>query len=42
VDVKDRVVLAGMIDCFEIWSPDRYAQMESGDDERSAEAFSMI
>ncbi|MGE3312035.1 MAG: division/cell wall cluster transcriptional repressor MraZ [Limisphaerales bacterium] len=42
VDIKDRVILAGMIDCFEIWSPDRYAQMESGDDERSAEAFSMI
>lgn len=42
VDIKDRVVLAGMIDWFEIWSPERYAQVESGDDERSPEAFSMI
>lgn len=42
VDVKDRVVLAGMIDYFEVWSPERYAQMESGDDERAVEAFSMI
>ena len=42
VEVKDRVVLAGMIDCFEIWSPERYAQLETGDDERASEAFSMI
>jgi len=42
VDITDRAVLAGMIDCFEIWNPERYAQMETGDDERAAEAFGLI
>ncbi|MBL9128163.1 MAG: hypothetical protein JNL97_10970 [Verrucomicrobiales bacterium] len=42
VDVKDRVILAGMIDYFELWNPERYTQMESGDDERAVEVFSMI
>jgi MraZ protein len=42
VDIKDRVVLAGMLEWFEIWCPERYAQVESGDDERSGEAFSLI
>lgn len=42
VDVKDRVVLAGMLDWFEIWSPERYAQVEAGDDERVTEAFDLV
>jgi len=42
VDIKDRVVLAGMIDWFEVWSPERFAQVETGDDERAGEAFSLI
>lgn len=42
VDIKDRVVLAGMLEWFEIWSPERYAVVEAGDDERSGEAFSLI
>lgn len=42
VDIKERVVLAGMIDWFELWSPERFAQVEAGDDERASEAFSLI
>lgn len=42
VDIKDRVTLAGMIDWFEIWNPQRYALMASGDDERSSEAWTLI
>jgi MraZ protein len=42
VDVKDRVVLAGMLEWFEIWSPERYAQVEAGDNERASDAFALI
>lgn len=42
VEIKDRVVLAGMIDWFELWTPDRWEQVQAGDDERSNEAFSLI
>ncbi|MCC6231720.1 MAG: hypothetical protein IT580_03705 [Verrucomicrobiales bacterium] len=42
VDIRDRVVLAGMIDWFELWNPERFQQMQAGDDERSNEAFSLI
>ncbi len=42
VDIQDRVVLAGMIDWFELWNPDRFQQVQAGDDERSNEAFSLI
>lgn len=42
VDIKDRVVLAGMIDWFEIWNPERFDQVQSGDDERAGEAFALI
>jgi MraZ protein len=42
VDIQDRVVLAGMLEWFEIWNPDRYTQVQAGDDERSPEAFSLI
>lgn len=42
VDIKDRVVLAGMLDWFEIWNPERYVQVAAGDNERANEAFSLI
>jgi len=42
VEIKDRAVLAGMIDWFEIWSPDRFKQMKQGDQERAAEAYGML
>lgn len=42
VGIVDRAVLAGMMDWFEIWNPERYAQVEAGDDERSGEAFALI
>jgi MraZ protein len=42
VDIRDRVVLAGMLEWFEIWSPERYALVEAGDEERSGDAFSLI
>jgi MraZ protein len=42
VDVKDRAVLAGMLDWFEIWNPERYAQLQPGDEERAPEAYQML
>ncbi len=41
-DIKDRAVLAGMMDWFEIWNPDRYATLRSRDEERAAEAYQML
>lgn len=41
-EIKDRAMLAGMIDWFEIWSPERYAQLQVGDEERAPEAYSML
>lgn len=40
--IQDRVVLAGVYRGFEIWSPERYAEVESLDDARSGEAFGLI
>ncbi len=42
VDIKDRVVLAGMLEWFELWNPERYTQVQAGDTERATEAFSLI
>lgn len=42
VEIRDRAVLAGMLDWFEIWSPERYSQLQPGDEERSAEAYQML
>ena len=42
VELKDRAVLAGMLDWFEIWNPDRFKQLEAGDQERAAEAYGML
>lgn len=42
VGIKDRAVLAGVVRHFEIWSPERYVQVEAGDDERAMEAFALI
>ena len=42
VDVKERAVLAGMLDWFEIWNPERYAQLQPGDEERAPEAYQML
>lgn len=42
VDLKDKAMMAGMLDWFEIWNPERYAQLQTGDDERSHEAYSMF
>jgi MraZ protein len=41
-DIKDRAMLAGMIDWFEIWNPERYAQLQAGDEERAPEAYAML
>lgn len=40
--IKDKVVLAGLLDQFEIWSPDRYAQVEVMDNLLAHDAFKMI
>lgn len=42
VEIKDRAVLAGMLDWFEIWNPERYAQLQPGDEERAPEAYQML
>lgn len=41
-DIKDRAVLAGMFDWFEIWSPERYGLLHAGDEERAGEAYQML
>lgn len=42
VGIRDKAVLAGMLDWFEIWDPSRYKQLAAGDAERATEAYGML
>lgn len=42
VDIKDKAKLAGMIEWFEIWNPDRYEEISRGDDERAPDAYQLV
>jgi len=41
-DVKDEVVLVGLLDRFEIWSPVRYEKMQAADAMLAHEAFKFM
>jgi transcriptional regulator MraZ len=40
--IKDEAILVGLLDRFEIWSPERYERIKSSDDVSAAEAFKMM
>ena len=40
--VKGEAVLAGSLDKFEVWSPDRYRQVETSDAVMAADAFRLM
>jgi MraZ protein len=40
--ITDEAVLVGLLDRFEIWSPERFAQVQSADAVMSTEAFKMM
>jgi MraZ protein len=41
-DIKDKVVMVGLLDKFELWSPDRYSAVEAADQILSARAFDLM
>jgi len=41
-DIKDEVVLVGLLDRFEIWNPDRFQKVKASDARMAAEAFKMM
>ncbi|MCX8090333.1 MAG: hypothetical protein N3I86_05275 [Verrucomicrobiae bacterium] len=40
--IKDKAVLAGLIDRFEIWNPERYAQIRAADEAKVPDAFRTV
>jgi MraZ protein len=40
--ITDQVVLVGLLDLFEIWSPERYQSVEASDSHMATEAFRMM
>ena len=40
--ISDEAVLVGLLDCFEIWSPDRYEKVKASDAIMAQEAFKMM
>jgi MraZ protein len=40
--ITDEVVLVGLLDRFEIWSPERYEKVEAADEVMAPEAFKMM
>jgi MraZ protein len=42
VGIHSEAVLVGMVDRFEIWSPERYASIKKADEASSSEAFDLI
>ena len=40
--IKDKAVLVGLLDRFEIWSPDRYEKVKAADAVMASEAFKMM
>jgi MraZ protein len=42
VGINDKALLVGLVDRFQIWSPERYKQIQAQDEKSSAEAFSLI
>lgn len=42
IEIQQDAQLAGMIDWFEIWNPERYAALSEGDQVRATEAYSMF
>jgi len=40
--IKDEAVLVGLLDRFEIWSPDRYEKVKTSDAIMSPEAFKLM
>lgn len=41
-DIKDKVVMVGLLDKFEMWSPDRYSAIEAADQVLSQRAFDLM
>jgi MraZ protein len=41
-DIKEKVVMVGLLDKFEMWSPQRYAAVEAADQVLSARAFDLM
>jgi MraZ protein len=40
--ITDKAVLVGLLDRFEIWSPERYAKVSAADEVMAQEAFKMM
>jgi MraZ protein len=40
--IKDKVVLVGLLDRFEIWNPDRYENVKAADAVLASEAFKLM
>lgn len=40
--IKDEAVLVGLLDRFEIWSPERYAKVAASDEVMAQEAFKLM
>jgi MraZ protein len=40
--IQDEAVLAGLLDRFEIWSPERYAKIRATDQAMAPDAFRMM
>jgi transcriptional regulator MraZ len=40
--ISDQAVLVGLLDRFEIWSPERYGKVEASDEVLAPEAFKMM
>ena len=42
VGITDQAVLVGLLDRFEIWSPERYEKVKAGDAVMATEAFKLM
>jgi MraZ protein len=40
--ITDQAILVGLLDRFEIWSPDRYEKVKTGDAVMAPEAFKLM
>jgi DNA-binding transcriptional regulator/RsmH inhibitor MraZ len=41
-DIKDEVVLVGLLDRFEIWNPERFQKVKASDARMATEAFKLM
>jgi MraZ protein len=41
-DIKEQALFVGLLDRYEIWSPDRYSKVQAADDVLAADAYQLL